>query len=131
MSNDDRPNRDYEVGYGRPPKHSQFQRGKSGNPNGRPKKSKELNSLFRTELDKTIVVTEDGQQKRITKREAVITQVVNRAIKGDVKPLQIVIAYLQNNREIEPFVSTAADDEALLRALPDLKKTREVDDGTA
>ena len=131
MSDKEKSNRGYEVGYGRPLKHSQFQPGKSGHPNGRPKKSKELNSLFRMELDKTIVVTEDGQQKRITKREAVITQVVNRAIKGVVKPLQIVIAYLQNNREIEPFVSTAADDEALLRALPDLKKTKEVDDGPA
>ena len=131
MSEEDKNNRDYEVGYGRPPKHSQFQPGKSGNPDGRQKKSKELNSLFRTELDKTIVVTEDGREKRITKREAVITQVVNRAIKGDVKPLQIVIAYLQNNREIEPFVSTEADDAELLRAMSHRTSTKEVDDGTA
>ena len=30
---------DYEVGYGKPPKNTQFQKGVSGNPKGRPKKS--------------------------------------------------------------------------------------------
>ena len=70
-------------------------------------------------------------EKRITKREALITQVVNRAIKGDVKPLQIVIGYLQNDREIEPFVSTAADDAELVRALSQITSTKEVDDGAA
>ena len=131
MSDDDKGNRDYEVGFGRPPKHSQFQPGKSGNPNGRPKKSKELNTLIRNELDKTIVVMEDGREKRITKREALVTQLVNRAIKGDAKPQQIVVAHLQNNREIEPFVPTEADDAELLRALSQRPDTKEADDGTA
>ena len=131
MSDEDKINRDDKVGYGRPPKHSQFKLGQSGNPKGRPKKSKELNTLFRNELDKTIVVMEDGREKRITKREALITQVVNRAIKGDVKPLQIVIVYLQNDREIEPFISTAADDAELVRALSQTTSTKEVDDGAA
>lgn len=131
MSDDRDDNRDYEVGYGRPPEHTRFQPGQSGNPRGRPKKSKELNSLIRSELEKTIVVMEDGCEKRITKREALVTQIVNRAIKGDVKPLQIVITHLQNHREIEPFASTAADDAELLRALSHFGNLEEVDDGKA
>ena len=131
MSNEDKTNRNDKVGYGQPPKDSQYKPGQSGNPKGRPKKSKELNKLFRNELDKTIVVKEDGRDKRITKREALITQVVNHAIKGDVKPLQIVIGYLQNNLEIEPFVPTAADDAELLRTMADFSGIKEVDDGAA
>ena len=130
MMDDDDQDRDYDVGYGRPPKHSRFKPGQSGNPGGRPKKSKEMNTLFRKELDKTIEVVEDGCKKRITKREAIVTQVVNRAIKGDPKSLQLMYAHLQNNQDPEPFVSTEADDAELLRAFAQIRSTMEVDNGT-
>lgn len=107
----------YEVGYGRPPRHSRFKPGRSGNPNGRPRKSKDLNRLIQAELDKTIPIKEDGCVRRISKREAVITQLVNCAIKGDVKPLQLVLSHLDKHREVEPFTPTDADDAALLAAL--------------
>ena len=105
--------------------------GQPGNPNGRPKKSKELTTPIRNERDKSIVVKEGGHKKRITKREALVAQLFNRAIKGDAKPLQIDVAHLQSSREIEPFVSTEIDDAELVRALSHLKDTREADDGTA
>ena len=38
MSDDDQP--DYKVGYKKPPLHTRFQKGQSGNPRGRPKGSK-------------------------------------------------------------------------------------------
>jgi len=128
MSNDETPPDDeYEVGYRRPPKHTQFQPGRSGNPLGRPKKTKELNSLIQNELDKSISVMESGREKRITKREAIITQLINRAIKGDVKPLQLVLVHLEKHREVEPFVSTEFDDAELLHALHGREPRRESD----
>lgn len=117
MVDEDSPDDNYEVGYGRPPTHTQFKPGQSGNPGGRPKKSKNVDALIQAELDKLIPVKEDGREKRITKREAIITQLVNRAIKGETKPLQLVLAHLDKHREIEPFVATEDDDLELLRAL--------------
>lgn len=112
-----KPAGEYEVGYGRPPMHSRFKPGRSGNPKGRPGKSKDLNRLIQAELDKTIPVKEEGRERRISKREAVVTQLINRAIKGDVKPLQLVLAHLEKHREVEPFTPNEADDAALLAAL--------------
>jgi hypothetical protein len=111
------PDDNCKVGYGCPPRHMRFKPGRSGNPRGRPRKSKELNKLIQSELDKTIAVKEDGREKRITKREAIVTQLVNRAIKGDTKASQFVLAHLAKNREVEPFIPTEADDAALLQAL--------------
>lgn len=121
-----KPASDYEVGYGRPPTHSRFKPGSSGNPNGRPRKSKDLNRLIQTELDKTIPIKENGRERRISKREAVITQLINCAIKGDVKPLQLVLSHLDKHREIEPFTPTDVDDAVLLAALS--KRNRKEDD---
>jgi hypothetical protein len=115
-NDDDKPDASYEVGYGRPPKHTQFKPGQSGNAKGRPRKSKELHKLIQAELDTTIPVNEAGREKRITKREAIIKQLVNRAIKGDAKASQFVLAHLEKHREVEPFASTEADDAALLAA---------------
>ena len=121
---DDKPDGNDEVGYGRPPKHTRYKPGQSGNPRGRKRKSKELRQLIEAELDKLITITEDGQPKRITKREGLVTQLVNRGIKGDARALQLLIAHLEKHREVEPFTPTEADDAALLAALspPDNKE---------
>jgi hypothetical protein len=39
--------REYDVGYGKPPKEHQFQPGRSGNPTGRPKKQPSMQSIIR------------------------------------------------------------------------------------
>lgn len=114
---EDKPDGSYEVGYCRPPKHTQFPPGKSGNAKGRPRKSKGLEDLIERELDKKIKVKDDGQVKTTTKREALVTQLINGAIKGDAKALQLLIAHLGKHREVEPFAPTEADDAALLAAL--------------
>ena len=55
----------YEVGNCKPPKHSQFQKGKSGNAKGRPKGSKNLKTLIREEFLKPITVVEKGKSTKI------------------------------------------------------------------
>jgi Family of unknown function (DUF5681) len=51
--------RDYEVGRGKPPVHSRFKKGQSGNPRGRP--AKNLAVLLAAALNETVTVTEDKQ----------------------------------------------------------------------
>ncbi len=90
--------------------------GQSGNPRGRPKKSKNVDALLEKELDEIVTLHEGGQPKRMTKREAIIKQFVNLAIKGNAKPLQMMLAHLAENRQPEPFVPSEADDAEILRA---------------
>ena len=68
---------DYVVGYGRPPVHTRFQKGQSGNPKGRQKGCKNLSTLMERVLDETVTIKENGSQKIITKREASSRQLVN------------------------------------------------------
>jgi uncharacterized protein DUF5681 len=82
---------DYEVGYRKPPKHSRFQPGRSGNPEGRPKGSKNLKTLFERELSERIVVREDGRAMEISRLHAIVKSWVLRAMKGDAKAMSLLI----------------------------------------
>ncbi|HEY0012111.1 MAG TPA: DUF5681 domain-containing protein [Allosphingosinicella sp.] len=86
---------DYPVGYGKPPKHSQFQKGESGNPKGRPRASKGLKTELREELSELVSVTIDGKTRRVSKRRLVIKALAAKAAKGNVpaadKLLSLVI----------------------------------------
>src|SRR3954452_21014644 len=77
---------DYEVGYGKPPRHTRFKKGQSGNPRGRPSGSKNLS----TALNELVVVAENGGRQKITKRQAIITQLVNQSAKADWRATKLV-----------------------------------------
>ena len=66
--------RDYEVGRGRPPAHTRFKKGQSGNPRGPGPKN--LPALLVEALDEPVTATIDGDRRETTKREAVVTQLV-------------------------------------------------------
>lgn len=82
----------YDVGYGRPPKKHQFVKGKSGNPKGRGKGNRNIKSMVRDLLNEKVTVTRDGKRKKIETREAVMQVVRNKALNGDLKALQFLIA---------------------------------------
>jgi hypothetical protein len=83
--------KDYEVGRGRPPKHSQFQKGKSGNPKGRPKGARNL----RTELEECLLapisIAVNGKQVRITTVELLIKKVAAEVSKGNMPAARILM----------------------------------------
>ena len=79
---------DYEVGFGNPPKDSQFKKGQSGNPSGRPKGSKNASTIATEQLNKKLRVKVDGKSKNISALEIALQQQMKRAAeKSDLKSL--------------------------------------------
>jgi hypothetical protein len=105
--------RDYVVGYGKPPVHTRFQKGRSGNPKGRPRGKKNMSTLLSAALDAAIIVVENGRRKKISKREAIITQLVNKSASADLKATQIVLAMLQ---DVEARADDTSDTAAFTEA---------------
>src|ERR1700758_5034506 len=90
--------RDNEVVYGKPPRQTRFRKGQSGNPRGRPPGAKNLKTLLNDALNEPVIVTENGGRRKLTKRQAIIKQVVNQSIKGDCPAIKILLGWV---REIE------------------------------
>ena len=88
----------YSVGYGKPPVHSRFKKGQSGNPKGRPKGERNRATILNSILNERVVVTDNGTRKHITKQEAVYKQLVNKAASGDFRAAQLLLGEM---REIE------------------------------
>jgi hypothetical protein len=80
-----------EVGYKRPPRHTRFKPGQSGNLKGRPKGTKNFATVMDKELSTKIEVTENGRRRRISKREAIVKQTVNKAASGDPKATVVLL----------------------------------------
>jgi Family of unknown function (DUF5681) len=82
MSGEEKKNGDYEVGYGKPPQHSKWPKGTSGNRHGRPKGSKNLKTDLLEELSELVEVKEGNRTRKITKQRALIKSLTARGIKG-------------------------------------------------
>ena len=82
----------YAVGYGKPPAHSRFKPGASGNPNGRPKGSLNLITELQKTLRETVVINEGGKRKKISKLRAAMKQLTNKAATGNMPALRQLIA---------------------------------------
>ena len=76
---------EYEVGYGRPPSHSRFQQGRSGNPRGRPKGARNLATDLAEELGEVIEVRENGTVRRISKQRAMLKSLAAQTLKGNAR----------------------------------------------
>ena len=100
---------DSEVGYGKPPHHTRFKKGQSGNPKGRPAARKNLSTVLSDALQQPVVVVENGRRKTMTKLEATVAQLVNRSAAGDPKATQQTLALV---REAEPPTEASRADPA-------------------
>ena len=75
------------VGYKRPPVHSRFKPGQSGNPSGRPKGSQNFKTLFDKILKEEVSLREGADVRKVSKAEAVMRGLVVGALKGDARSL--------------------------------------------
>ncbi len=103
---------DYVVGYKNPPKDSQFKKGQSGNPGGRPKGSKnktEFHPISKTSFEfmKMIVdmgeieinIKKEGQMLSVSQMEALVMQLYNKAMQGDLAAAKILLEYTKKSME--------------------------------
>ncbi|WP_395541880.1 DUF5681 domain-containing protein [Neotabrizicola sp. sgz301269] len=85
------PRRGYEVGYGKPPEATQFRKGKSGNPRGRPKGSKNklpalneerMKGIILEEAYRSITVRDGARNISVPIARAVLRSLAVNAVKG-------------------------------------------------
>jgi len=82
----------FDIGYGKPPRNRRFRKGRSGNPKGRPKGTLNLATVLERALREPVVIDENGLRRTITKMEAAVKQLVNRAASGDLAALRQLLA---------------------------------------
>jgi hypothetical protein len=99
-------NTDEKIGYRNPPQRTQFKKGHSGNPQGRPKGKRNLATVLEKTLHEKVVINENGRRKTITKLEAAVKQLVNKAASGDLRALQQLAALARSGEERSPEAST-------------------------
>lgn len=101
----------YKVGYKKPPKSGQFKKGVSGNKKGRPKKKKEsmtdksTSEILQKVLNDRILISDGQGPKTITKGEAMITQLVNKAINGDMQAFKQLQPLIIESKLLLPYES--------------------------
>ena len=126
MPNDDKT--DYKVGYKRPPLHTRFRKGQSGNPRGRPRGSKNFSTLLAEALNEPVVVTEDGRRRRISKRELGLKQLANKFAMAEAQATKILLGLMLERERLAAAAppaerpSLGADDEKVIANL--LKRLR-------
>jgi hypothetical protein len=96
---------DAQRPYRRPPKNRQFERGVSGNPSGRPKRTSDLGSELLREAHAPLIINENGKRKVISKYQAFAKQLFNRALSGSTPAMRLLVALLQ------PALEKAAEEE--------------------
>src|SRR5438874_5557506 len=81
--------RGYAVGYGKPPVHTRFAKGRSGNPGGRPR-GKNLTTLLQEALAETVRIELGGRRRRLSKGEAIIARLVDGSVAADPRSQRLL-----------------------------------------
>lgn len=101
-----------------PPVHTQFQKGTSGNPNGRPKGSRNLATVLAETLNQTVEIVEDGAKKTVTKLEAAVSKLVSNATGGDIHAFRTLSALMMTAEDsAEADGDLAKEDRRILEGL--------------
>jgi hypothetical protein len=106
------------VGYGRPPKATQFKSGKSGNPKGRPKGSRSVGAILQGIIRHKVSVTENGRTRRISTLEVMLRRLANDAMRSDQKAIKLLLSladrYAESPESSFQIRELLAEDETIL-----------------
>ncbi len=99
------------VGYGKPPKSHQFQKGQSGNPKGRPLASRNVSTILEETLTTMVTIRDDGQKRKIPAPEALVMAVMRGALKGDARLMRLYFDLLAGLPSVDPNDRVSREDE--------------------
>lgn len=120
MENNNTVSNSYEVGYGKPPKHTQFKPGYSGNKKGRPKESANLFTAVEKLQNERVRIVHNGKQKSISVTEAILRKAGMDALNGNAKAQKIMLDYFEKNErrkeELAQRVEALREDDRTLLA---------------
>jgi len=106
----------YEVGYKKPPKHTRFQKGHSGNPGGlRKKPDPTVMTAVDDALAETIDLPMDGNTRSFTAKELIVAQLMAKSMKGDLRAIKRLLDLREHVEKVgdpEPTVIYISEDEA-------------------
>lgn len=111
MSNDEPP---YAVGYKKPPLHSRFSKGQSGNPQGGRRRAKALSVLLDEALDRPTSSGSGGAPRPHTRREAIVAGLVEKSAAGDLRAIKLLLGLLQKTGAAAPPPAGDEDPRAVL-----------------
>jgi D-alanyl-D-alanine carboxypeptidase len=101
----------YEVGYSKPPKATQFKPGnKFGK--GRPKGAKNLATIVKEALGAKVSAKINGKTVKMTKVELAVHQLANKASSGDSKAIAKVVELYQQHGPQEQVVEVSEEESA-------------------
>ena len=105
-----------EVGYGKPPRHTQFRKGQSGNPGGRPRRLpvQRANALLLAEAYRSVAIKEDGRMVPVTALQAVLRSQIELAINGNYRAQRDIlkaVQHLEFLKSLGEYDETDVDDE--------------------
>ena len=92
----------------------QFQKGRSGNPNGRPRGSRNFSLILDQILDQPTRLKVRGRQVVMTGRRALATRMIERAVAGDVRIIQLLQRYNYFAAADEPMIIWISEEDARL-----------------
>ena len=101
-----------KVGYAKPPVHSRFQKGQSGNPKGRRKKSPGLSQMVKEVMAQKVPITKNGRTQSISLQRAVLEQLGRSAAQGKPATLSQLIKLLQKVEAADQQAEVKAQQEA-------------------
>jgi hypothetical protein len=85
----------YDVGYGKPPRHTRFKPGVSGNPKGRPKGHLNITTIIKETAREKVSIRQGQKTSTVPKLSAFVQLVFNKALAGDPRAATLLLKLLQ------------------------------------